>query len=1236
MALVASGNLLLQSSITLSFSRLGVLSPDGCCKSFDEDRNGYVRSEGVACIILQKAKDSRRIYAKIVHAKTNVDGFKELGITYPSWRMQQRLLEEIYTECDVDPSEVCYVEAHGTGTRVGDTQEGRAIDSVFCTNRRNTPLLVGTVKSNSGHTEANAGLSGLIKCIFAMETGYIPPNLHFNKPCREIVGLMEGRMKIVTEKTPFPNTNGYMAINSFGFGGANAHVLLEWNHKVKINGGRPADDIPRLVCVSGRTNEAISTLLDPLNESLDADYVQLLHEIFKKNIDNHNHRGYALVSKSGMVLNSCETYSGVKPKLLLIFGVFGNSWRSVLEQLSKLPSFEKTIQTIQKILINKRPDLLRFLNFRSLHSSKNNYLGTVILQLGIIELLRNLNIQPDAIFGHTTGKIACAYFEGFFTLEQALLIALQEANERQSVKIFNGASYEMNFDNKESVLRSGDNGTVVLKIGFGRSSNWMNSARNSSSYLLSFTHGKEKDGLIQFLQILGILYQRGFNPQIQNLYPKINYPVSRGTPTISDKIKWHHSQNWPVRRSLCKKMMQEDQKMFEVFPNNENWIYLNGHVIDGRELFPATGYVIMTWEAFADTKRTNKENIAVVIENCRFIRATTLNEKIDFTVGIHKDLEILKLSSVEVNEGGASIVSGKIGLLENDDKVRQLSNLPSEERNRQAISMDSNDFYKELRLRGYQYKESFRLIHSCSSDAAEAYIKWTGNWVTFMDNMLQMKLLQYNTRQLFLPIGLQRIIIDPKKHLEYVNSFGENPVVPVYNYKELGLIRCGGIEISGFIGSSLSRRREISPTLEMNKFVPNETTTTLIESIRINIQIVAENIRSLKLNIVEVGLVEGATLLAPLMVEVFADIPQISGNIKVLTTEIMQIKDVTVDNYSQLSSETDCHLIVGTNILKQHNTLQDAIRALKENGFVLSREDLDFDPLKLEHVNVSGIEAITIHTTEKEKLFLVRKSAPSNETDVIEISETDGEFKWLGDLKRVIDRTKHLVLYAQNEDNNGLLGFYNCLRKEVGDTTVQCFLIYGSDAPSFDMNHSFYRKQQSKKMSVNIYKNGKWGTYRYLILQDLEVESDHSILFQTVNDDISTLKFVEGPLNSMSELPPGKTIVHVYYSAMNFKDIMFASGRLHADMNTSKRHDILSLGIEFVGRDPSGKRVMGLSPSSISPLIAVNSDELLVIPDRWSMEEAATLPVIYGTILYALLETDHLTELKKLKIINRC
>ena len=159
-AIVAGANLFCDPKTTAALNDLTLLSPDGACKSFSEDANGYVRAETVAAIYLCRSTVARRIYARILAAKTNSDGYKEHGITHPSIRSQQELYAEVCEMAGIDPLDVSYIEMHGTGTAVNELNEVAAVDAIFCSNkagREVKPLLIGSVKSNAGHAEVAAG-----------------------------------------------------------------------------------------------------------------------------------------------------------------------------------------------------------------------------------------------------------------------------------------------------------------------------------------------------------------------------------------------------------------------------------------------------------------------------------------------------------------------------------------------------------------------------------------------------------------------------------------------------------------------------------------------------------------------------------------------------------------------------------------------------------------------------------------------------------------------------------------------------------------------------------------------------------------------------------------------------------------------------------------------------------------------------------------------------------------------
>ncbi|KAL8612596.1 hypothetical protein ACOMHN_006582 [Nucella lapillus] len=223
-AIVGGSGLLLKPSTSLQFLQLGMLSPDGKCKSFDASGDGYCRSETVGTVFLQKASDAKRVYATVVHTGTNADGHKEQGITFPSGEVQKELLLQVYQEAGVSPSSVTYLEAHGTGTKAGDPQEVNTIADVFCEDRQG-PLLIGSTKSNMGHPETAAGIAALSKVVVAMEAGVIPPNLHYHTPNPDVPALHDGRLAVVTHSQPW--TGGYVGVNSFGFGGTNVHALLK-------------------------------------------------------------------------------------------------------------------------------------------------------------------------------------------------------------------------------------------------------------------------------------------------------------------------------------------------------------------------------------------------------------------------------------------------------------------------------------------------------------------------------------------------------------------------------------------------------------------------------------------------------------------------------------------------------------------------------------------------------------------------------------------------------------------------------------------------------------------------------------------------------------------------------------------------------------------------------------------------------------------------------------------------
>lgn len=327
--------------------------------------------------------------------------------------MQQELLEEFYRDLKIDPSTMHYVEAHSTGTVVGDPEECRALDNIFCQNRKE-PLLVGSVKSNIGHTESCSGACSLAKVILTFENGMIPPNINFERIRSNIPALAERRMIVCDEKTPFKGD--HIAINSFGFGGANAHALFSRNTKEKINNGLPDDDIPRLVTWSGRTEEAITTVLDALeHQPLDAEFIGLLHNIQTEETPGYINRGYTVLNKNGRENAVClsratKHLDGKKPPVVWLFSGMGSQWAGMGKSLMIFPQFRESIELCHNTLKahDSSIDLISVITSDDPNTFGyilNSFIGIAAVQIGLVSLLRVLDIPMDYCIGHSVGEL---------------------------------------------------------------------------------------------------------------------------------------------------------------------------------------------------------------------------------------------------------------------------------------------------------------------------------------------------------------------------------------------------------------------------------------------------------------------------------------------------------------------------------------------------------------------------------------------------------------------------------------------------------------------------------------------------------------------------------------------------------------------------------------------------------------------------------------------------------------
>ncbi|MBK7130305.1 MAG: SDR family NAD(P)-dependent oxidoreductase [Crocinitomicaceae bacterium] len=447
MAFAGGVNSILKPEPQMGFSKGGFLSPDGTCYSFDERGNGYIRSEGAGLVIIKRLKDAEldgdNIYAVIRGTSVNQDGATK-GISVPNPVAQEDLLRVAYDDACVEPTDVQFVEAHGTGTFVGDPIETNSIGNVIGVNRK-TDLLIGSVKSNIGHLEPASGIAGISKLALALHHNTVPPNIHFKKGNPNIA-FEKFRLKVPVDAMPWPKSeNGrFGGVNSFGFGGSNAHVVLQgYDKEIKRKTQKAATQVFTL---SARHTDAlkkhaaiyIEYLLDENNQE---SFTDICYSSTVRN--SHHDLRVAFVADSkkdlaeklqhylnGTTLNEIKEgrVNDEKQKIVFVFSGQGPQWWAMGRQLlKKEPLFKSWIEKLDGML-SKLADwsLIDELTKSEKDSrvSETNICQPAIfaIQVALYEMWKAHGIHPSAVVGHSIGEVAAGYVSGALTLDQAVLL----------------------------------------------------------------------------------------------------------------------------------------------------------------------------------------------------------------------------------------------------------------------------------------------------------------------------------------------------------------------------------------------------------------------------------------------------------------------------------------------------------------------------------------------------------------------------------------------------------------------------------------------------------------------------------------------------------------------------------------------------------------------------------------------------------------------------------------------
>ncbi|CAF3482496.1 unnamed protein product [Rotaria sp. Silwood1] len=487
MAVCGSVNSVITPEQILHYSIIGASSVDGRSRSFSVDASGYAKGEGLGMVLLKRLSDAERdgdrIYCVLHDVLSNHDGSEgKSGYVIPAAAGQARLLDEIYSRTQYDRSRIFYVEAHGTGTQVGDPIEANVIGEFFQRSPFDPPLLIGSIKSNIGHTEGAAGIASLIKVAMCMKHRTIPPNMHF-KAYNPKIEADRFNMHVVQTMTAFPLISKddekehtvAAGISSFGIGGNNAHAIVEEYHpkerSINVNGHIDGELLQQhnVFIFSTKSGDSLYKQVASFNEWLKeiesqdderSFLARISQQLLLKRTISHGNLAIFVSANRTQLQQQLDVFlqkqstpgllvtkrvSSSFPRICFVFSGQGPQWWAMGRELySSEPTFRQWIHRINEELMKINGGEYNLLNEMIEKTEKESRINDTniaqpalfALQVALAALLASWNILPNAIVSHSAGEQAAAFVSGRVSLNEAIRIVynrsrLQHRNTRQ-------------------------------------------------------------------------------------------------------------------------------------------------------------------------------------------------------------------------------------------------------------------------------------------------------------------------------------------------------------------------------------------------------------------------------------------------------------------------------------------------------------------------------------------------------------------------------------------------------------------------------------------------------------------------------------------------------------------------------------------------------------------------------------------------------------------------------------
>ncbi len=442
-AVAAGVNLILSTDATESFSKAGMLSPTGVCRTFDEHADGFVRGEGGGAVLLRPLSDAladgNRIYAVIQGSAVNQDG-RSNGLTAPSRAAQAALIADALDDAGISSDSIDYVEAHGTGTPLGDPIEVRAIRQALLPNAEsasetNRVLKIGSVKANIGHLEAAAGIAGLIKVALSIDKQVLPGQINFSNPSPHVD--WSAGLAVVTDPTPWPSNAKRIrraGVSSFGFGGTNAHVILEEPPVMPYIGPEPPTFSPGLLTCSAKTPTSLAKMIRQIESVADQHDWPSLAYTLAAGRSHFRHRA-AWVGTAAQRTTESESawMQGIAARDAKVDWYFSGQGGCHVgagrELYQTNAAFRHEFDLVAESYANVAGHSLQ----HRLWTDEQLWLDVWIqpalycLQVAIARYWMSIGVKPRRLVGHSLGEYAAACVARVFDFEDGLTLVVRRA-----------------------------------------------------------------------------------------------------------------------------------------------------------------------------------------------------------------------------------------------------------------------------------------------------------------------------------------------------------------------------------------------------------------------------------------------------------------------------------------------------------------------------------------------------------------------------------------------------------------------------------------------------------------------------------------------------------------------------------------------------------------------------------------------------------------------------------------